>query len=109
MTRREPRACDGCWAEAGRPTTLPASADEFTDLFRQLYEQCPVGGPLHSVLDDWNLVGHITPYPGLDYDDDVYRLCDRIAELLNGMTVPERYASLAAADGFFTPGETTSG
>ena len=56
--------CEGCWAEAGRPTALPANAAEFADLHRQLYEVEAVGGPMHSVLDDWNLVGHISPYPG---------------------------------------------
>jgi hypothetical protein len=93
--------CQGCWNEAGRPTVLPASAGEFVALFRQLYEIDGVGGPLHSVLDDWNLEGNIKPYPGLDYDAETYVLCQRISDLLNSMTEPERYASVAAADGFF--------
>lgn len=93
--------CENCWADAGRPTTLPPTADEFAELVGQLYEVEAVGGPLHSVLDDWNLGGHISPYPGLDCADDTYRLCDRIAGLLNAMTEAERYASLAAAEGFF--------
>lgn len=95
--------CTGCWEEAGRPTELPATADEFTGLYRQLYDICAVGGPLHSVLDNWNLEGHIRPYPGLDYDDETYELCQRISGLLNGMTEPERFAAVAAADGFFSP------
>lgn len=94
--------CRGCWEAAGRPTALPASAGEFSDLFKQLYEISVVGGPLHSVLDDWNLEGEITPFPGLDFDDETYALCERIAGLLNAMPEPERYASVAAADGFFS-------
>ena len=93
--------CETCWADAGRPTALPPTADEFATLVSQLYEIEAVGGPLHSVLDDWNLDGQISPYPGLDCDDDTYRLCDQIAALLNAMTESERYASLAAAEGFF--------
>ena len=93
--------CDTCWNDAGRPTALPATIDEFTELYNQLYLVASTGGPLHSVLDDWNLDGHISPYPGLDCDDETYRLCDRISELLNAMTVPERYAALAAVEGFF--------
>lgn len=93
--------CESCWNDAGRPTAVPESIAEFIGLFNQLYEVEPMGGPLHSVLDDWNLDGEIYPSPGLDCDDETYELCDRISRLLNAMTVPERYASLAMAEGFF--------
>lgn len=99
--------CSACWAEAGRPTEVPSSIAEFIDLYNQLYEVAPTGGPLHVVLDDWNLDGEISPHPGLDFDDDVYAMCDRISVLLNAMTMPERYASLAAADEYFDYRATT--
>lgn len=96
--------CTDCWDQAGRPTELPPAYERFAELHSDLYDLSPAGGPLHSVLDDWNLAGHIQPFPGLTFEDDtarVYEICDEIADLLNAMTGPQRYAALAKAGGFY--------
>lgn len=100
--------CVDCWNRAGRPTELPATYERFAELYADLYDFHPVGGPLHSVLDDWNLDGHIEPYPGLTFEDEmdqtdntayVYEICSEIADLLNAMTERERYAAVAKVSG----------
>lgn len=49
--------CLSCWKEAGSPTELPENVDELIQLIKELYatEMGGAGGPLHIVLDDWNL------------------------------------------------------
>jgi len=122
--------CADCWREAGSPTEKTPDTDRLAELIVALYKIHAVGGPLHSVLDDWNLHGTITPwYDG--YDDEeldelwyegiriadldpeapavteglgrsMRQLCDEIAAILNGMTEPQRYAAVAYADGLIT-------
>lgn len=91
--------CDNCWRQAGSPTERSESTGRVIELIEELYADHPTGGPLHSVLDNWNLSGTIEPYRGLDYGAGTYALCDKIAALLNAMTEPQRYAALAYADG----------
>lgn len=100
--------CTSCWEKAGRPTGLPATYDQFAELHEMLYDMHSVGGPLHTVLDDWNVDGHIEPYPGMTYEDPydqaditepVYAAAQQIADLLNDMTEAQRYAALAKASG----------
>lgn len=102
--------CKDCWKKSGSPTDLPATYERFAELVRDLYDFHSVGGPLHVVLDDWNLDGHITPYPGETYIDEydqtdnteyVYLISQEIADLLNAMSPPERRAALAKVDGLF--------
>lgn len=92
--------------------------DLLIGLIRELYAIHPVGGPLHVVLDDGNLDGAIRPYydcftdeeldavyfegtPVADLDPEApvvkeglgqstRELCDRIAALMNVMTVEGR-------------------
>lgn len=103
--------CGNCWTEAGSPTERTPQTQHLVDLIEALYSAHPTGGPLHSVLDDWNLDDAITPYydcwteaeldePCGDEGDGTTReVCDEIAALLNGMSVPQRYAALAYAEG----------
>lgn len=101
--------CRNCWEQAGSPTDLPATYDRFAELYKMLDVAAPAGGPLHVVLDDWNLDRWIEPYPGQTYEDPydgvdntehVYALSREIADLLNGMPVPQRYAALAKVQGY---------
>lgn len=104
--------CGGCWEEHGSPTEWTPRTARFIELHDALYELEPRGGPLHAVLDDWNLDRQIEPYwPALglanDLDDDdpdmqrIRDLCTEIAEILNGWTVEQRYAAKAYADNYF--------
>jgi hypothetical protein len=104
--------CDGCWREAGSPTERTPDTARLVELIGKLYEIHPTGGPLHAVLDDWNLdTAVIEPYydgwRDEDLDDALWHggvstraLCDEIAALLNAMIVTQRISALAYADGF---------
>lgn len=119
--------CSSCWHEMGRPNQKTANTDRLVQLIRDLYAIHPTGGPLHVVLDDWNVDGLIEPayghyavsaldalyYQGWPVADlpitasavveglgrSTRSLCDEIAELLTAMTIPQRYAALALSKG----------
>jgi hypothetical protein len=103
--------CGDCWARAGEPDDWTTLTPRFIDAVRELYQLEPMGGPLHAVLDDWNLRGQIEPYwpaAGIagDLDDDdpdmarIATLCTELAAILNGWTEPQRYAALAYERGY---------
>lgn len=123
--------CGDCWKEAGSPTERTPDTDRLVQLIGDLYAIHPTGGPLHVVLDDWN-VDTATIEPGYEHHTDAaldalyYQgwpiadlppeapavteglgrstrsLCDEIAALLTAMTMPQRYAVLAYRDGLIT-------
>lgn len=106
--------CGGCWEEHGSPAEWTPQTARFIDLHNALYDLEPTGGPLHSVLDDWNLDGIIEPHwpalgivhtlEDLDHDAPVLQhirhLCTELAAILNGWTEPQRYAAKAYADDY---------
>jgi hypothetical protein len=47
--------CDSCWDGYGRPAHTSPRIERAAELTRELYRYLPVGGPLHIVVDDWNL------------------------------------------------------
>lgn len=117
--------CRSCWVEAGSPTEKTSTTDHLVRLIRALYCEHVTGGPLHVNLDDNNLDGGIEPFyrifteselaKPLDFlDDDLEEfegrslrsICDEIAELLNEMTEPQRYAAIAYWNGYIPAGET---
>lgn len=120
--------CDTCYGEAGSPTERTADTGRLVQAVRDLYAIHPTGGPLHVVLDDWNVdCEHVAPsyehYDAADLDALYYQgwslaelppeapavteglgrstrqLCDEIATLLTAMTMDQRYAALAYAHG----------
>lgn len=97
--------CIDCWNEAGKPTEVSdtEALAELLVLIRVLYEDHGAGGPLHTVLDDWNLDGEISPYWMHDEPAVLEYHCLRIAALLNAMPLDERIAAMAYADGFIAP------
>lgn len=84
---------------------------EAVRLLDRLFELCPTGGPLHVVVEDWNIDDHfITPmyeipargsYPGYpdNYSAEVHEVCDRLAAILSEMPVGWRGSVLAHQDG----------
>jgi len=103
-----------------------SDVDRLAELIVALYKIHAVGGPLHSVLDDRNLDGTITPWY-VGYDDaeldelwsdgwriaelppeapvvteglghSMRQLCDEIVALLNAMPETERLAAVEHAD-----------
>jgi hypothetical protein len=100
--------CGDCWEQHGAPTDWTPQTARFIELHDALYDLEPMGGPLHSVLDDWNLDDEIEPYwPALgiacDLEDDdpalehIRHLCTELAAILNGWTEAQRYAANAYA------------
>ncbi len=104
--------CHDCWVEAGSPADWNDAVAEAVDLVDELYAQDDAagGGPLHCELDDWNvdITGPFEPYgsPG-NWSPETWQLSLRIAELLSGMTVDERYATLAYHEKFLPRPEGT--
>lgn len=120
--------CEQCWEEAGKPTDPPPGMDRFVALVEELYEAHPTGGPLHVVLDDWNLDGDIVPayqfftpeeldalwYHGFLVADlppdapavvdglgrSTRTMCEEICQIMNGWTGVQRAAAMAHWDGF---------
>lgn len=118
--------CSDCYTKAGSPTDWTPQTARFVDLVQTLYAVHPTGGPLHVVLDDWNLDGEIKPwYDGhtdADLDEPYFEgwriadldpgapavaqglgrttreVCDEIAAILNSWTSDQRYAGMAYAD-----------
>jgi len=119
--------CVECWEREGSPNTWNEQIARVVELLDALYRIHSVGGPLHSVVDDYNLDGTIEPhydcYPDeeLDalYDDgwpiadlppealavveglgrSMRQICDELAALLNAMPVSERVAAVARYHG----------
>lgn len=113
--------CRSCWTAAGQPVVWDETVAEAAQLIRNLYEIEPMGGPLHCVLDDWNLDAetiipmYVIPARGLApgypdrYSQRVHELCDRIAELLTPMFEGWRQSTLAHAEGFAVQGQAQRG
>lgn len=91
--------CSSCWAEYGKPTEMPDNGDAVVALIRELYDQPDggAGGPLHVVLDDWNLEdGHLDPYLGSDdWTPRTWELAVQISAALAAMPLMHRVAVLA--------------
>ncbi|MFJ3923029.1 hypothetical protein [Streptomyces sp. NPDC090022] len=76
------------------------------ELVETIYETEPVGGPLHVVIDDWNIDGTIT-VDTYDIGEDIDQCSPEadmaireLVPLLNRMTVAERASALARNDGY---------
>lgn len=107
--------CSSCWEDEGSPSQWNDSIARAVELIKDLYTEEPTGGPLHCTLDDWNVdTGGkpITPtyamadnpgFPGSGFPDrysgHVHTVCDELAALLTSMSVSDRYAALAHAEG----------
>ncbi|WP_020525853.1 hypothetical protein [Catelliglobosispora koreensis] len=119
--------CNKCWDNAGSPLNWTPDIARALALTKELYAIHSVGGPLHAVLDDWN-IDHETIVPYYDCFTDAEldalyhqgepiaeldplapavveglgrntrQICDELAALLNTMPVPDRYAMLAYHD-----------
>ena len=94
--------CSTCWEEHGSPADWTPQTARFIELVGTLYGELghSTGGPLHVVLDDWNLDGPIEPYYSLGDSRKTREVCDEIVAILNDWTPTERYAAMAHLDGF---------
>lgn len=95
--------CDYCrakWDSYGRPDDWTADVQRAVKLIDVIYEEESTGGPLHVVLDDWNITGVIEPWDSPDFSPEVLQAAHELAKLFNGMPERLRAAALAYADGF---------
>jgi hypothetical protein len=97
--------CENCWIGHGSPSHTTPEIERAAELIGRVYQESPVGAPLHAELDDWNIDGTIRPWFGPGDDDDEFTpefwaAVDELVGLLNGMPVADRAAALARHDGF---------
>jgi hypothetical protein len=105
--------CENCYTDLGRPADWNPTVAHALELIRVIYEHERTGGPLHVILDDWNIEdGDIrleattgTPYTPDEFleEGDAEEVRAAVAELvplLGKMTVPERASALARHDGY---------
>jgi hypothetical protein len=105
------------WVDLGRPDDWNPKVKRALELIRAIYVYAPTGGPLHVILDDWNIddgfIAHAiederdgyqnpmhwgcNPYEDYeDYEEQELRASVReLLPLLGEMTVNERASALA--------------
>lgn len=95
--------CYHCWQDYGSPTALPDNGAELASLIAELYDQEDggTGGPLHVLLDDYNLE-YVEPYMPETYSETTQRLTEAIAAGMRPLTVPQRGAVIALYEKWFT-------
>lgn len=104
--------CVSCWITHGQPANRSPEIDRAADLVRALYDIHPVGGPLHVVVDDWNLedeflIPYYVGYPGEELDTlhdgrSMRQICDELSALLLSMSMEDRMSVLAHHGGYAT-------
>lgn len=105
--------CQDCYDELGRPNDWNPNVARALELIRTIYQHEPTGGPLHVILDDWNIedgdirreAAEPTPYIPYEFleEDEAEEVRTAVAELvplLGSMTVRERASALARYDGY---------
>lgn len=97
--------CYACWAELGHPTSTSPLVHLIASKINQLYEVASAGAALHIVTDDWNLDDEDIQFCLDNLDEynnypDLRELQVEIATNLLDMTMSDRGATLALADGF---------
>jgi hypothetical protein len=101
--------CRGCWDDDPTDERTPETG-RLVELIDRLYQmpECGAGGPLHSVVDDWNLntevieVRYVTNWYPEGYAPEVVEVCDEIVSIMNRMTENQRATALAIHNGYIT-------
>lgn len=94
--------CQSCWERYGSPAETSPAIERAVQLIAAIYKNEPAGGPLHVVLDDWNLNGPITMPDMADGEwcEETVEAVTELVPLLASMPVVERASALARYDGF---------
>ncbi|MFI7630250.1 hypothetical protein [Microbispora rosea] len=90
--------CETCWDERGRPADWNTDVERAVALIRRICEEERTGGPLHSVISNWNITGVIEPWESPDFSPETMEAARELADLFNEMEVEERAAALAYHD-----------
>lgn len=87
---------------------------EAVGLISDLYALAPTGGPLHVVVDDWNVEdGDLVPHQSTRddgqpwYAPEVMDVACRLAEVMRAMSMAERISALAHQEGALAEGKPT--
>lgn len=107
--------CASCWMSLDHPTIYNARVGIAAGLINDLYRVAPTGGPLHAVVDDWNVEdGDLVVHQayndaGLPYwSVETLGLAEQVALLMRTMTTAERVSTLAHQEGFLYHGRPTA-
>lgn len=109
--------CEQCWNEMDKPTAWNPNIKRALELVRIIYETEAAGGPMHIVLDDWNIEDHDLECCRIESFQDpaaIAAMADGISShaveatiqlvpLMLRMPIEERAATLAYYDGFVAP------
>ncbi|MEU6713770.1 hypothetical protein ABZ897_20030 [Nonomuraea sp. NPDC046802] len=93
--------CISCWDDHGRPADWNENIERAIALIETICKEDRRGGPLHSVIADWEITGTLhLPNEPHDFSPAVDRAAVELVTLLNGMPERERVAALAYAQGW---------
>jgi len=93
--------CDACWDEAGRPQIQNARVRAAAESIGPVYQESPVGGNLHIVLDDWNVDDSDLDFCERDAENGLTAAERECIDLFRQLSVPERMSALALQDGMW--------
>lgn len=97
------------------PAVYNDQVGQVVGLINDLYQLAPTGGPLHVVVDDWNVEdGDLTVHQTYRadgsawYPPEVIALAEQVAGLMRGMSTAERLSTLAHQEGILERGQPTA-
>lgn len=98
--------CSDCWEAYGRPTDWTPEIANMVRLLRELNRDCPAGGHMHIVTDDYNVEDGDIEYcrAAIQRSSDPFMaatldLQSQVCSAMSALTPKERIAALAWADG----------
>lgn len=93
--------CRNCWAAHGQPADWNPQIAHALHLIRTIYATESTGGPLHVVLDDWNIDdGPLQLHRYDECDPQAMAAAEELVALLRRMAVAERASALAYHCGY---------
>jgi hypothetical protein len=92
--------CYGCYEQAGLPEPT-AAAREVAQILRACDDY---SGPLHILIEDWNVEDDDLAFCGnpSEHRRPLYDIERQALVAMRGLTIDQRYAALAVAEGYVT-------
>jgi len=97
--------CYGCFEKYKDTVEITQRAKDAAEIIPVIYADCPAGGDLHIVIDDWNIEDRHVDFcmkelETSEYHQDIVDAERKFLELFKAMSENERAGCLALADGF---------
>ncbi len=89
--------CIGCYEGYDSPAVITPETRAAAKLIEAVRSECPAGGELHIVIDDWNLEDDSLAFCKQYIKTDAERACH---DALAKMSLDERASAMALADGY---------